>query len=297
MYMNNIDWNLLKSFSYVVSEGSLSGAARALGTTQPTIGRHIEALEEQLGLPLFVRSREGLTPTEEALNLLPETEAMVASYGALLRRVTGDKPEEMGTVRISASEIMGVEVLPAMLKKFHTRAPGIHVELSISNRLDNLLKRDADVAVRMSDPIQEALIAKKIGVSPVGLFAHKTYLNKAGYPSHIGDLKDHIIIGPDTDILFLQALKTFGLNLSRENLSFRVDNQIVQLELLRKGVGIGAMQKRLATREKGIVNVLEDEISVPMPVWLVMHENLRSSRRIRLLYEFLLAELSKFLDA
>ena len=238
MYMDTIDWNLLKSFIYVVRKGSLSAAARALVSTQPTVGRHIEALENQFGLPRFTRSREGLIPTDYALNLFPEAEAMESAYGAWMRRVSGDQPEEIGTVRISASEIIGGEVIPALLQKFLRRYPEIQVELSISNQIDNLLKRDSDIAIRMSSPRQEALIAKKVGISPVGLYAHKSYLNWAGIPKTLEGLKGYTIIGPDTDMLFIQTLKTLGIGLSREDFDIRVDNQLVQLELLRKGTGI-----------------------------------------------------------
>ncbi|NRA64479.1 MAG: LysR family transcriptional regulator [Pseudobacteriovorax sp.] len=297
MYMDTIDWNLLKSFIYVVRKGSLSAAARALVSTQPTVGRHIEALENQFGLPLFTRSREGLIPTDYALNLFPEAEAMESAYGALMRRVSGDHPEEIGTVRISASEIIGGEVIPALLQKFLRRYPEIQVELSISNQIDNLLKRDSDIAIRMSSPRQEALIAKKVGISPVGLYAHKSYLNWAGIPKTLEGLKGYTIIGPDTDMLFIQTLKTLGIGLSREDFDIRVDNQLVQLELLRKGTGIGVMQEKLAAREKNLVRLLKDELSIPMPVWLVMHEDLRTSRRVRLLYDYFVEEMTRFVES
>lgn len=296
MYMLDLDWNLLKSFNFVVKEGSLSAAARALGSTQPTLGRHIETLEEKLGRSLFVRSREGLVPTEDALNLLPETEAMLGSYSALLRRVSGDNPDEIGTVRVAMSEIMGIEVFPHFLKDFCHNYPKIKVELSISNKLDNLLKRDADIAIRMTRPSQDALIAKKIGDVQVNLYAHKNYFKKYGFPTNLKDLKNHRIIGPDTDQLFLKGLKTFGLDISRDDLFFRLDNQVAQLELMRKGMGICVMQEPLAKKEKNLEIILPHEIQISMPVWLVMHEDLRSSRRVRVMYDFLKIKLNEYIS-
>ena len=222
---------------------------------------------------------------------------MVNSYGALLRRATGDNPEEMGTVRVSASEIMGTEVLPNIVKAFCQKHQGIKIELSISNRFDNLLKREADIAVRMNDPKQEALIAKKIGISSVGLFAHKSYINTYGKPRSLADLNDHRLIGPDTDTLFFQVLQSFGIVVSRDDLAVRVDNQIVQQELIRKGVGIGVMQQKIAIHYKSLVHLLPDDISIQMPIWLVMHEDLKASRRIRLLFEFLSEKLEDFLES
>lgn len=297
MYMKDLDWNLLKSFSFVAKEGSLSAAARALNTTQPTIGRHIDALELALGTPLFVRTREGLIPTEDALNLLPEAESMLGSYGALLRRVSGDNPEEMGTVRVAMSEIMGIEVIPELLTKFSLKYPGIKMEMSISNKMDNLLKRDADIAIRMTKPKQDALIAKKVGEIQIGLFAHKDYIAKNGKPRDIIDLKKHKIIGPDTDQLFLMALKSYGLDISRDDVHFRVDNQIAQTELMRKGAGICAMQLPLAKREKDFEALLPKKIKIPMPIWVVMHEDLKSSRRVRLMFDFLKESLADYIES
>lgn len=158
--MKDLDWNLLKSFIYVVREGSLSAAARALNSTQPTVGRHIEALEVELGMPLFMRSRDGVVPTEDALNLLPELQAMLGSYSAFERKISGESFEDVGTVRLAVSEVMGVEVLPNILIKFHKQNPNIKIELTISNKTVNLLKRDADLAIRMSNPKQDPLISK-----------------------------------------------------------------------------------------------------------------------------------------
>ena len=292
--MEEIDWNLLKSFMYVVKKGSLSGAARALGSTQPTMGRHIEALEEQLKVPLFIRSREGLLPTDEALNIIPEVEAMESSFGALVRRAGGSNPEEMGTVRISMSEVVGADIIPPIIKKFHQLHRGVHIELSISNRFDNLLKREADIAVRMTPPSQEALISRKIGVSEVGLFAHKSYFDSASYPHSFEDLAHHTLVGPDSEVLFFQVLQSMGIKLKRDEIKIRVDNQIVQQQLIREGVGIGVMQIGVAAKDPELTRVLPKEFEIPMPVSIVMHEDLRSSRRIRLLFDFLAQELTTF---
>lgn len=292
--MQNIDWNLLKSFLFVVKEGSLSGAARALESTQPTLSRHIESLEEDLGLKLFIRTREGLIPTEEALNLYPEAESMLGSFGALLRRASGNLPQEVGSIRLTTSEVIGVELMPQLLFKFQKLYPQIKIELSISDKLDNLLKREADLAIRMAAPKQEALITKKIGLSPVGLYAHKKYVKKYGLPETLQDLDKHKIIGADSSQSFLSAMSSIGVN--RDQLSYRSDNQIALLNLIRNAVGIGAMQRQIAIKEKTLVPVLEKEVSFPLPIFLVMHEDLKTSRRIRLLFQFLSDELQSFIE-
>lgn len=295
MYMQNLDWNLLKSFIYVVKEGSLSGAARALNSSQPTIGRHIEALESELKLSLFIRTREGLLPTEDALNLLPEAQTMLGAYSTFIRKLEGDDQDNVGTIRLAVSEIMGIEVLPDLLAKFHRLYPRIKIELSISNKVDNLLRRDADLAIRMTQPQQDALLAKKVGISPLGFYCHKAYINRRGLPRRLENLKEHTLIGPDEDLLFLEILKSSGLNLTRSDIAFRMDNQIAQIALLRKGLGIGVMQVQLAKRESGLQQLFAGELNIPLPIWVVMHEDLKANKRVRLLFNFLIAELEHFL--
>ena len=138
-------------------DGSLSGAARRLGLTQPTVGRHIDALEAALGLTLFTRSPRGLAPTTAALALAPHVEAMAASAAALARTASGEAAADRGVVRVTASEIIGCEVLPPILAAFRAEHPGIAVELALTNRNEDLARRDADIAVRMVRPTQSAL--------------------------------------------------------------------------------------------------------------------------------------------
>jgi DNA-binding transcriptional LysR family regulator len=296
MYMLNLDWNLLKSFASVVKEGSLSGAARVLKSTQPTIGRHIEALELELGMSLFIRSREGLIPTEYALNILPEVLSMTGSYGAFIRKISGENVDDVGTIRLAVSEVMGIEVIPDILVKFHKKYPNLKIELSISNKSVNLLKREADLAIRMSNPTQDALIAKKIGDTYVGLFCHQKYIKTYGVPPTIEALKQFHLIGPDEDQIFIDALKSSRLNIDREDFFYKTDNHIAQLNILRKGLGIGVMQTKLAENERNLVQVLKKEFNYSLPVWVVMHEDLKASKKIRTLFNFLVEEINDYLN-
>jgi DNA-binding transcriptional LysR family regulator len=280
-------WDLLRSFEAVVRTGSLSGAARALASTQPTIGRHIELLEQQLGTALFVRSRRGLTPTETALDLLPHAQAMAAASAALLRTASGEREDDRGTVRLAASEVVGGEILAPLLARFADDHPGIAIELVLDNRAEDLLKREADVAVRMFRPTQGALIARKIADVPVGLFAHRSYADHHGLPAILDDLRDHRMIGPDANQAQLAMLETLGLAVGRETFGVRTDSDLAQHALLRAGAGIGGMQRHLAGRDPDLVPVLADQLTLPLEMWLVMHEDLKASHRVRLLYDFL----------
>jgi DNA-binding transcriptional LysR family regulator len=186
------DWHLFRTFLTVVREGSLSSAARALGTTQPTMGRQVAALEASLRVKLFTRSLDGLSPTEAGFRLIPSAEAMAAAVEAAQRSASGEIGEEHGTVRITVSHMVGNEVLPPILATIHAAHPGISVELALSNRNEDLLRGDADIAVRMVRPTQSALVAKRIGQIDVGLYGHRRYLKKRSMPRRLVDLREHV---------------------------------------------------------------------------------------------------------
>jgi DNA-binding transcriptional LysR family regulator len=177
---NDIGWELYRSFLGVLQEGSLSGAARALGITQPTVGRHISALEKSLGLALFTRSQTGLLPTEAALSLGSYAEVMNSTAAAFKRAADSHGEGVKGTVRVAASEVVGVEVLPPIIGELQQKHPQLKVELVLSNRVQDLLRREADIAVRMAQPRQELLIARRVGDVALGLYAHKRYLERRG---------------------------------------------------------------------------------------------------------------------
>src|SRR6201993_4483590 len=197
-------WDLYRSYLAVLREGSLSGAARSLGLTQPTIGRHIEALEQALGLALFTRSLHGLAPTEAAEGLRADAEAMEAAAAALRRSASGQGEALSGTVRLTASEVVGAEVLPGIVAAFQEQHPGVTIELALSNRVEDLLRRESDIAVRMVRPTQGALVARRIGEVELGLHAHPRYLKRRGTPASLEQLRDHQLIGFDHETAFIR---------------------------------------------------------------------------------------------
>jgi DNA-binding transcriptional LysR family regulator len=286
-------WELYRSFLAVVREGSLSGAARALALTQPTIGRHIDALEESLGVSLFTRSQGGLAATEGALALVPHAEAMASAAEALQRAASGEAEEDRGTVRITASEMIGTEVLPAILTAFHESHPRVAVELMLSNRTEDLLQREADIAIRMFRPTQGALVAKKLGVISIGLHAHRRYIEKHGRPESIEDLRDHPIIGFDREPS-VRRLKNFGLELNRDLFAFRCDDDVAQFAALRAGFGLGMCQLGLAKQYPDLVPLLSNLVHFELDVWVVMHEDLKTSLRMRLMFDHLVEHLGAY---
>ena len=286
----DIGWELYRTYLSVLQQGSLSGAARALGIAQPTVGRHVEALEKALGLPLFTRSQLGLQPTEAALALRPHAEAM-NSHAAALQRAAASQGEEgnvQGTVRITASEVMGVEVLPPILARLQAQHPALTIELVLNNQLQDLLQREADIAVRMTAPQQAQLIARRVAPVELGLHAHPRYLDAQGMPGSLAELARHRLIGFDIETPFVRAArKSVGIPWQREAFRLRSDNDLAQLALIRAGAGIGICQVALARREPALHRVLSDQLSFVLETWVAMHEDLRASPACKLTFEAL----------
>jgi DNA-binding transcriptional LysR family regulator len=288
------DWHLFRAFLAVVREGSLSSAARALGTTQPTMGRQVAALEASLGVKLFTRSLDGLAPTEAGLRLIPSVEAMAAAAETAHRSASGEVDEARGTVRITASEMIGGEVLPSILAEFRALHPQISIELALSNRNEDLLRGDADIAVRMVRPTQGALIVKRIGRIDVGLYGHRRYLKAHTMPRKLPELAQHAVIGYDRDQATARMIEKMGTPFTRDMFAFRSDSDLAQLAALRAGFGIGASQLGIARPDKNLVPVLHDQLIFSMEAWVAMHPDLRGNRRIRLTFDHLAVELTRY---
>lgn len=294
--MNEFDigWELWRSFLAVMDEHSFAGAARRLGVSQPTVSRHIEQLESALGAKLFSRAQNGLTPTDLATSLLPHAQGMAASADALKRTATGDAGSEEGVVRVTASEIVSTEVLPTFLAGFMHEHPGIRIELHVSNVSADLLRRDADIGIRTERPAQGALLARKLGELRLGFFVHRSYSERRGLPHKPDDLSNHVVIGPDRDANTLKGVFIGGRQVTPDAFSYRTDNYTAQLAALRAGIGVGVCQLEIAARDPDLLPVLPDW-RFDREIWLSMHEDLKTSRRIKLVYDFLGESLADFL--
>ena len=287
-------WDLYRSFLAVLQEGSLSGAARALGLAQPTLGRHIEALEAALGLALFTRSQHGLAPTEGAQQIKPYAEALASTAAALLRVASSQSEEAHGVVRVTASEVIGAEILPTILAALREAHPELAIELVLSNRVENLLNREADIAVRMVRPDQDALVARYVGAIPLGLFARRDYLERHAAPQSIADLANHSFIGFDRDMSFVRPLETQFGKIDRNLFALRTDSQLAHIAALRAGFGIGVCQIALAKRNPNLVRVLPEQFELKLETWLAMHENLKETRRCRVVFDALAEGLFRY---
>jgi DNA-binding transcriptional LysR family regulator len=228
------------------------------------------------------------------LDLQAHAEAMEAAALALQRAASGETQEEAGVVRLTASNMIGAHVLPQIVTAFQERHPAIAIELSLSNRNQDLSRRDADIAVRMIRPTQKALIARKLGTIRIGLYAHRRYLARAGMPRSIEDLASHRMIGFDRDASAFRSLSSRGFAVTRDLFALRTDDDSAQLGLLCAGAGIGGCQAGIAAREPDLVPVLASTVGFKLEMWLAMHEDLRGSRRVRLLFDHLAQALKTY---
>jgi len=290
-------WDLYRSFLAVLRLGSLSAAARALGLTQPTIGRHIASLQRALGgRALFTRSQTGLLPTDAAHKLRPHAEDMAAAAAAFVRTGSANVEEMGGVVRLTAAEVLGVEVLPLILSDFRADYPAIAIELSLSNQIADLLRRDADIAVRMVRPQQKALLAKRVGKLALGFYAHRRYLERCGYPDRLEDLPAQTLIGFDRTPPSGDLLKSVPVPVpvTRELFAFRCDNDLAQLAALRAGFGIGICHAGIARRDPNLLPLFSKRFKIELEIWIVMHSDLRRNSRMRALFDYLAVRLAQY---
>ena len=290
-------WPWLRSFVAVVESGSLTAAAERLHTTQPTVGRHIRALERQLGETLFDRRPGGLVPTARATGLYERAAAAEqAVTGLALSLQSGAAGSErsaqlVGVVRVTTSVIFAVELLPSLLAPLLEQHVQLQVELTASDELRNLLRREADVAVRFVRPTQAEVVATRVGELPIGLFAHRSYLERHGVPRRIAALAGHTVVGSEDPQAFVRAAAQHGVAMTHERVRLRSDSLLAQIAALRAGVGIGACQVWLAQRHPELVRVLPRLVVGSLPVWVAAHDDLHRSRRIRTVFEHLVQQL------
>lgn len=287
---STLDWNLLRVLGAVLEHGSLTQAALRLGSSQPTLSRQIAALESLLGAPLFERGARRLIPTAAALALAEPAARMAAAAQAcaLAADAAGSGADELaGTVRLTASEVVSTQVLPALLAGLAQRHPQIQIELVPGDALSNLLEREADIAVRMLRPTQGMLITRHIADWPLGFYARPELLAAHGGAPTAQTLHQHRWVGFDQSTQMIDGFRAAGFEVDRRFFAFRSDHQVLNLQAVRAGLGIGVVMVPLARRLPELVPVLP-ELRLPvLPVWLTAHRELRASRRLKAVFDLL----------
>jgi len=293
--MNLPDWNLLRTFIAVGEAGTLTGAAEALKTTQPTVGRHIRELEALVGETLFDRLPGGLRPTDKALDLLARILPMregAAAFGSALK---GAQQQLSGTVRVTASESVGAVLMPDVLASLMADEPGLQVELVVSDRVENLQLREADIAVRFFRPTQDDLITASLGEARMGLYVHDRFIERQGRPGSIEALLGHLV-GEDDLTRTFEVSGQAGMKLKRADFCFRSDSELAQLAAVERGVGVGPIWDYLARGRAGLHRIFADRLDFPATLWLCAHDDLRRSARLRRTFEHLAQALRASFD-
>ena len=289
----NFDWNRARAFLVAAEEGSLSAAARALGTTQPTVGRQISALEEELSIVLFERVGLGLELTPTGLDLLEHVRLMGEAASRVSLTASGQSQNIEGTVCISASEVFSVFLLPPIIAKLRKIEPKINIEIIATNETSDLRKREADIALRNFRPTQPELIAKKIKDVSARLYATPNYLNSINNPTSVDDLQRANFISFDNTGMLMNELNNRGMTLTKKNFPLLSENYLVHWELVKQGLGIGIMPEDIGDAEPLVQQVLPRLKAITFPIWLTTHRELNTSRRVRMVFDLLAEELGK----
>jgi len=287
----NFDWNRTRAFLVTAEEGSLSAAARALGMSQPTLGRQVTALEKELGVLLFERVGHKLVLTSSGLELLDHARAMGDAANRVSLSASGQAQSVEGSVCISASEVYAAFVLPPIIAKLRQLAPKIQIEIVATSEVSDLRRREADIALRNFQPTQPDLIAKKIKDVSARFYAASAYLDKVGPLRTTKDLAQLDFIAFDNTSRLINMLKEMGLNLSKANFPLVIGSYITQWEFVKQGLGVGIMPEEIGDAEPLVKQVLPSFLPITFPIWLTTHRELRTSRRVRIVYDLLAEEL------
>lgn len=286
------DWNRARAFLVTAEEGSLSAAAKALGMTQPTLGRQVSALQDELGVTLFERAGKGLTLTPSGLELVEHVRAMGEAASRMSLSASGQSQAIEGPVCISATEVAAVYDLPPVVAKLRKIAPGITIEIVASNAISDLRRREADIAIRAMRPTDPALIARKVRDETAELFATPAYLESIGSPQTVEDLSKADFLGFDNNDPWLKGLNSKGLTVTAKSFPAVTGSLLVHWALVKQGLGVGVMQSSVGEAEPLVRRALPALAPFDVEIWLVAHRALNTSRRVRLVFDLLAEALS-----
>ena len=287
------DWNKARAFLVTAEEGSLSAAARALSMAQPTLGRQVSGLEQELGIVLFERVGRGLRLTNSGVELLKHVRDMGDAAGRVSMNALGQSQALEGTICISASETYAAVLLPPIIAKLRILEPGIHVEIVVANHASDLRRREADIAIRNFRPTEPDLIAKKVGDADAVLYATPGYIARIGNPTTPEELRHAHFVNLDHGGMMMKGLNGLGLSLTEENFPLLTESYLVMWELVRQGAAIGILDAYIGDSDPNVKRVLPDLEPLIFPIWLVSHRELNTSRRIRRVFDFLAEELHR----
>lgn len=287
----NFDWNQIRSFLATAEEGSFSAAARVLGQTQPTIGRQIAAIESELDVVLFERAGKSLTLTQSGQDLLTHVREM-ADIAAKISLIASRQSQTIdGQVTITASDVMAAYTLPPIMARIRAAAPNLRLNVVASNEMQDLQRREADIAIRHQRPTQPDLIAKQVTEARAYFYATPDYLTRVGRPQSPQDLAKCDLVCFGDQAILLQHLGAMGVDFPPQSVRSHSHSGIVAWEMVRNGLGVGVMSQSIAEQLGGVEPVLPTRLEVKFPVWLVTHRELHTTKRMRLVFDMLAQDL------
>ncbi|WP_176445044.1 LysR family transcriptional regulator [Maliponia aquimaris] len=290
------DWNRARAFLVTAEEGSLSAAARALGMTQPTLGRQVTALEEELGVVLFERVGRGLVLTQAGTQLMTHVRAMGEAAMGVSLAASGQAQAASGHVAVTASEIYSAWLMPRIARALRDTAPGITLEIVASNEIRDLRRREADIAIRNARPDDDDLIGKLVGEDEGTFYATPDYLARLGPITGPADLARASFIGFADNANFIAALHQRDIPVTPAQFPVTASSHLAHWEMARAGLGLGTVPCGLGDGDPTMRRVLP-EVTFRFPVWLVAHRELRTSPRVRIVWDLLAAMLPGMLGA
>ncbi|WP_278922865.1 MULTISPECIES: LysR family transcriptional regulator [Pseudophaeobacter] len=285
--MNKPDWTHIRAFLATAETGSLSAAARQLGLTQPTLSRQVSALEADLGVMLFERLGRSLALTDAGRELLPHGRKMSDGADGLSLAASAQAQSIEGTIRITASDMMSAFVLPPVLQTLRQQAPRLTIDIVAANDIRDLMRREADIAIRHVRPDQPELITRLVQEATAHFYAAPSYLARRGHPGSLAALSSHEFVNFGDIQRSIEFLAPLGIHLTHDNFRIGSNSGLAAWELVRQGFGIGAMADDVVEHSSGVERLLTDQPPIRFPVWLTTHRELHSSRRIRLVYDLL----------
>lgn len=281
----DFDWNQVRAFLAAAEEGSLSAAARALKQTQPTVSRQVSLLEQRLGVVLFERGHRQLSLTQAGLELIEHVRTMADAAMRLSISASGNAQAIAGRVTVTAGDMVSAYLLPGILAELAERAPQLVVDLAPSNEVRDLMRREADIALRHVAPSEGELIARRLPDSAAILGATRAYLERHGTPSRLQDLRQHRFVGLSPMERYLPNLHAHGVSIGIEQFGCTASNGVTMVALIRRGLGIGVVPEYVANAFPEIVSIVPDHFRIKVPMWIVAHRELHSSQRIRLVFD------------
>jgi DNA-binding transcriptional LysR family regulator len=290
--MNNLDWNLVRAFHATAEAGSLSAAARQLGLTQPTLSRQIAALEAALGATLFDRIGKRLTLTMTGLGLIDHARAMGEAADTLALAAAGRAEEIGGVVRISASDAFAAYLLPGIVARIRRLVPQVALTIIASNALSDLRRREADIAIRHVRPTEPELIGRLVCEMEARFYASRDWITRHGAPTSRATITGSDLLGGDPPDRYSAYLRDIGMDIPPDSYRIVSESSVVLWEMVRKGLGIGIMVREIAEATEGVVEIRPEAPAIAVPVWLVTHREMRTSRRIKAVFDALAEEIA-----